>query len=70
MQVESLLANVFENYKSLDEHPATDFSDSLILVPQTAPLALAPAVQIYTLLHDILSEGAQSILQKYLQVIV
>ncbi|CAO2813042.1 unnamed protein product [Amaranthus hypochondriacus] len=67
VQVESLLANVFENYKSLDEHPATDFSDSLILVPQTAPLALAPAVQIYTLLHDILSEGAQSILQKYLQ---
>ncbi|XP_056699511.1 uncharacterized protein [Spinacia oleracea] len=66
-QVESLLANVFENYKSLDEHSSTGLTDSLTPVPETASSALGPAVQLYTLLHDILSQDAQAVLQKHLQ---
>jgi len=67
-QVESLLANVFENYKSLDELSPTGMSDSLTTIPDAAPPALAPAVQLYCLLHDILAQDGQTILQKYLQV--
>ncbi|GMG98847.1 hypothetical protein Nepgr_000687 [Nepenthes gracilis] len=66
-QVESLLANVFENYKSLDELSPNGLSDMLTPIPERAPLALAPAVQIYTLLHDILTPDAQIVLQNYLQ---
>lgn len=67
MQVESLLANVFENYKSLDELSPSGMSDSLPPIPDAAPPALGPAVQLYCLLHDILAQEAQTILQKYLQ---
>ncbi|XP_021776496.1 uncharacterized protein LOC110740316 [Chenopodium quinoa] len=66
-QVESLLATVFENYKSLDEQSATGLTDSLTPVPETASPALAPAVQVYSLLHDILSQDAQAVLQRHLQ---
>uniref|UniRef100_A0A803M875 Uncharacterized protein n=1 Tax=Chenopodium quinoa TaxID=63459 RepID=A0A803M875_CHEQI len=66
-QVETLLATVFENYKSLDEQSATGLTDSLTPVPETASIALAPAVQVYSLLHDILSQDAQAVLQKHLQ---
>lgn len=68
-QVESLLASVFENYKSLDEHSATGLSDLPTSISDTASPALASAVQVYTILHDILSQDAQMTLQKHLQVI-
>ncbi|KAL2924529.1 Myosin IE heavy chain [Bienertia sinuspersici] len=68
-QVECLLAIVFENYKSLNEQSATGLSDWLTPIPDIASLALAPAVQTFTLLHDILSQEAQTILQRHLQVI-
>lgn len=69
-QVESLLGNVFENYKSLDENSPTGLNDDQMgpAIRSAAP-ALAPAVQVYTLLHDILSIDAQSILRNYLRVI-
>lgn len=69
-QVESLLGNVFENYKSLDENSPTGLNDDQMgpVIRSAAP-ALAPAVQVYTLLHDILSIDAQSILRNYLRVI-
>ncbi|XVF31964.1 hypothetical protein REPUB_Repub17cG0040800 [Reevesia pubescens] len=66
-QIESLLANAFENYKSLDEESPTGLADLFCPTQETAPPALAPAVQVYTLLHDILSPDAQTMLRNYLQ---
>lgn len=67
-QIESLLANVFENYKSLDEDSPTGLADLFGPMQESAAPALAPAVQVYTLLHDILSLDAQTMLRNYLQV--
>lgn len=69
-QVESLLANVFENYKSLDEISSTGLSDTFGPPPESAAPALLPAVQVYTLIHDILAQEAQTMLRNYLQVSV
>ncbi|KAA8526659.1 hypothetical protein F0562_008138 [Nyssa sinensis] len=66
-QVESLLANVFENYKSLDENSPTGLADIFGPIPEAAAPALAPAVQLFTLLHDILAQDAQTMLKNYLQ---
>ncbi|KAI4308594.1 hypothetical protein L6164_031650 [Bauhinia variegata] len=66
-QIERLLANVFENYKSLDENSPTGLTDQFGPPLHSAAPALAPAVEIYTLLHDILSLDAQTILRNYLQ---
>ncbi|GAV68420.1 hypothetical protein CFOL_v3_11923 [Cephalotus follicularis] len=66
-QIESLLANVFENYKLLDENSPTGLADLFGPMKESAAPALAPAVQVYTLLHDILSEDAQTMLRNYLQ---
>ncbi|XP_037494185.1 uncharacterized protein LOC105643473 [Jatropha curcas] len=66
-QIESLLANVFENYKSLDENSPTGLADLFGPVQESAAPALAPAVEVYILLHDILSQDAQTMLRNYLQ---
>ncbi|XP_010252941.1 PREDICTED: uncharacterized protein LOC104594363 isoform X2 [Nelumbo nucifera] len=66
-QVENLLANVFENYKSLDELSLTGLVDVLGPIVDSAAPALVPAVKVYTLLHDILAQEAQAILRNYLQ---
>ncbi|KAI5339991.1 hypothetical protein L3X38_019265 [Prunus dulcis] len=66
-QIESLLANVFENYKSLDEGSTTGFAVLFGPTPESAAPALAPAVQVYILLHDILTLDAQTMLRNYLQ---
>ncbi|XP_051151756.1 uncharacterized protein LOC127265803 [Andrographis paniculata] len=68
MQVERLLAEAFQNYKSLDEDSPTGLANMSAPVSETAAPALAPAVQVYTLLHDILSQDAQIMLRKYLQM--
>lgn len=67
-QVASLLADVFQNYKSLDENSPTGLMDMSGPVTETAAPALAPAVKVYTLLHDILTQDAQTILRNYLEV--
>lgn len=67
-RVESLLADVFENYKSLDENSPTGLADISAPIPETAASALASAVHVYTLLHDILAQDSQTILKNYLQV--
>lgn len=67
-RIKSLLATVFENYKSLDEHSPTGLSNLFGPIPDSAAPALAPAVQIFSVLHDILSKEAQDILRNYLQV--
>ncbi|XP_043698706.1 uncharacterized protein LOC122649572 isoform X2 [Telopea speciosissima] len=66
-QVENLLANVFENYKSLDELTPTGLADLFGPILECAAPALVPAVTVYTLLHDILAQEAQTILRNYLQ---
>ncbi|XP_022943284.1 uncharacterized protein LOC111448102 [Cucurbita moschata] len=66
-QIESLLANVFENYKSLDENSPTGLTDLLGPIKDSAAPALTPAVKIYTQLHDILSRDAQNMLRNYFQ---
>lgn len=66
--IESLLKTVFENYKSLDENSPTGLADTFGSTPEVAAPALAPAVQVFNLLHDILSQDAQSMLRNYLQV--
>ncbi|GJU02566.1 hypothetical protein Tco_1112904 [Tanacetum coccineum] len=66
-QMESLLAIAFQNYKSLDENSSTGLSDVLSPIPETAAPALAPAVQLYTLIHDILTPDGQALLTNYLQ---
>ncbi|KAI3774836.1 hypothetical protein L1987_49398 [Smallanthus sonchifolius] len=66
-QIESLLALAFQNYKSLDENSSTGLSDTLSPIPETAAPALVPAVQLYTLIHDILSPDGQALLTNYLQ---
>lgn len=66
-QVENLLATCFENYKSIDGLSPSGLGDLHCPIPEFATPGLLPAVQIYTLLHDILSQEAQSLLRKYLQ---
>ncbi|XP_076924679.1 uncharacterized protein LOC143587208 [Bidens hawaiensis] len=66
-QIESLLALAFQNYKSLDENSSTGLSDTLTPIPEYAAPALVPAVQLYTLIHDILSPDGQALLTNYLQ---
>lgn len=66
--MESLLALAFQNYKSLDDNSSTGLSDILSPIPETAAPALAPAVQLYTIIHDILSPDGQALLTSYLQV--
>ncbi|KAJ4714529.1 Pesticidal crystal cry8Ba protein [Melia azedarach] len=69
-QIQQILALLFENYKSLDESSLSGLKD--VFGPPTglAAPALAPAVKLYNLLHDILSSEAQSKLTRYFQAAV
>ncbi|XP_038982970.1 uncharacterized protein LOC103710660 isoform X1 [Phoenix dactylifera] len=66
-QIKMLLATTFENYKSLDDLSPTGLTDMFDPILESAAPALIPAVQIFTLLHDILSHEAQNTLRNYLQ---
>eukprot|EP00250_Pteridium_aquilinum_P008976 c18351_g1_i1 orf=647-4504(+) len=67
-QIEQLLASVFENYKSLGvSSPSGVSAETLFQSKGKAAPALVPAVQIFTLLHDILSIEAQKTLCNYFQ---
>lgn len=66
-QIEQILALVFENYKALDESAFSGIIDVFKPATGVAPLALEPAVKLYTLLHDILSPEAQNNLCHYFQ---
>ncbi|XP_041994463.1 uncharacterized protein LOC121744855 isoform X2 [Salvia splendens] len=66
-QVERLLATAFQNYKSLDDNSPTGLADASAPASETASPALAPAVQLYTLLHDILAQDAQTTMRNYLK---
>ncbi|BBH05756.1 hypothetical protein Prudu_017240 [Prunus dulcis] len=62
-QVKKTLASVFENYKSLEESSLSGMVDCFRPASGTAAPALAPAVQLYSLLYDILSPEASEISQ-------
>ena len=47
---------VFQNYTSLDENSATSLSNLFGPISDFAPLALAPTVQIFSTMHDVLKE--------------
>lgn len=67
-QIGMILAMVFENYKSLDESSPSGLME--VFRPSTGSPAAAfvPAVNLYKLLHDILSPEAQLKLCSYFQV--
>ncbi|XP_010482077.1 PREDICTED: uncharacterized protein LOC104760812 [Camelina sativa] len=67
IEIEKLMGTVFENYKSLDENCPSGLADISCPVQESASTALSPAVQVFSLLHDILSPDAQEILKNYLQ---
>lgn len=67
-QTKLILAMVFENYKSLDESLPSGMVEAFGPTTGSPSPALAPAVKLYTLLHDILSPEAQLKLCSYFQV--
>ena len=67
-QIEQILSTVFENYKSLDESTPSGMVDVFRPASGLPAPALAPAVKLYTLLHDILSPESQLKLCGYFQV--
>ncbi|XP_073010311.1 uncharacterized protein [Typha latifolia] len=66
-QIEQILASVFENYKSLDESLPSGMLEVFKPANGLPAPALAPAVKLYNLLHDILSPEAQLKLCSYFQ---
>ncbi|KAF6138861.1 hypothetical protein GIB67_018592 [Kingdonia uniflora] len=69
-QIDHVLALVFENYKSLDESSSSGVMDVFRSASGSPAPALGPAVELYTLLHDILSPEAQLKLCSYFQAAV
>ncbi|KAJ1699717.1 hypothetical protein LUZ63_008229 [Rhynchospora breviuscula] len=66
-QAGQILAMVFENYKSLDDSVLSGMEE-VFRPPSGVPAsALGPAMKLYTLLHDILSQEAQIKLCCYFQ---
>ncbi|XP_019177354.1 PREDICTED: uncharacterized protein LOC109172616 [Ipomoea nil] len=66
-KVEEIIALAFENYKSLDESLPTGIIDIFRRATGLVPPALASALKLYILLHDILSPEAQLKLCRYFQ---
>lgn len=66
-QLEQIFALVFENYKSLHESTPSGIMDVFRPATGVAAPVLKPAVQLYSLLHDILSPEAQNKLYSYFQ---
>lgn len=67
-QIEQILTLVFENYKSLDESLPSGIIDVFKPATGAAAPALAPALKLYKMLHDILSPEVQLKLCRYFQV--
>ncbi|XP_028548411.1 uncharacterized protein LOC110106944 [Dendrobium catenatum] len=69
-QIDQVLSLVFENYKSLDESSMSGMAEVFGPPNGNPPPALASAVKLYTLIHDILSPEAQLKLCSYFQIAV
>ncbi|PKA55423.1 hypothetical protein AXF42_Ash006625 [Apostasia shenzhenica] len=68
--IEQVLSLVFENYKSLDESSLSGVAENFGLPNGDPAPALASAVKLYTLIHDILSPEARLKLCSYFEVAV
>lgn len=66
-QLEEIFAMVFESYKSLDESSPSGMMEFFRPATGIAAPVLKPAVQLYSLLHDILSPEAQNKFYCYFQ---
>ncbi|KAF8086211.1 hypothetical protein N665_0632s0031 [Sinapis alba] len=66
-KIEEILKLVFENYKSLDESSFSGMNHVFSSATGVPAPALAPAIKVYMLLHDILSPEDQSNLCHYFQ---
>eukprot|EP00850_Spirogloea_muscicola_P008528 SM000045S16273 [mRNA] locus=s45:674261:679828:+ [translate_table: standard] len=66
-QVNLLLATTFESYKSLDEASPSGIAPVFQPATETAAPALAPAVEIFTLLNDVLSPAVQATFRAFFQ---
>ncbi|KAL5705885.1 hypothetical protein ACHQM5_024118 [Ranunculus cassubicifolius] len=66
-QIEQIISLVFENYKSLDELLPSGVMDTFRPATGSPAPSLAPAVKLYTLLHDVLTPEAQLKLCSYFQ---
>lgn len=69
-QVQEILRLVFENYKSLNEALPSGIVDVFGPATGSPAPALAPAVKLYSLLHDILNPESQLKLCRYFQAAV
>ncbi|KAJ7965795.1 Pesticidal crystal cry8Ba protein [Quillaja saponaria] len=67
-QIEQILTLVFENYKLLDESSLLGIMDVFKPASGVPAPSLEPAVELYSLLHDILTPEAQTTLCHYFQV--
>lgn len=67
-KVEEILSLVFENYKSLDETSLSGLHDVFKAAAGVVAPAIAPAIKLDSLQHDILSSEARLKLCKYFQV--
>ncbi|KAI3897788.1 hypothetical protein MKX03_013694 [Papaver bracteatum] len=67
-RIEQILSLAFENYKALDESSLSGVMDDFRPANGSPAPALAPAVKLYNLLHDIESPDAQFKLCRYFQV--
>ena len=67
-QTEQILKLVFENYKSLEESSFSGIKDVVSSATGVPAPALAPAVKLYMLLHDVLSPEDKTNLCHYFQV--
>ncbi|OMO73001.1 hypothetical protein COLO4_27342 [Corchorus olitorius] len=66
-QIQQILIEIFENYKSLDESLPSGMMDVFRAATGSVPPALVPAVKLYGLLHDILSPEIQQKFCGYFQ---
>uniref|UniRef100_A0A7C9EE15 Uncharacterized protein n=1 Tax=Opuntia streptacantha TaxID=393608 RepID=A0A7C9EE15_OPUST len=67
-KVEEILSLVFENYKSLDETSLSGLDDVFKAATGVVAPAMAPAIKLYGLQHDMMSSEARLRLCKYFQV--
>ncbi|EPS72022.1 hypothetical protein M569_02736, partial [Genlisea aurea] len=66
-EIDQILTLAFENYKSLDESSPSGVVDVFVTGKGVTAPALAPALKLYKLLHDILTPEVQSRLCRYFQ---
>ena len=67
-KVEEILALVFENYKSLDESSLSGLADVSNSATGLVAPAIAPAIKLYGIQHDLQSPEVRRKFCKFFQV--